>query len=1226
MDSVSMSATEPRQTPDETLPAHHSPNPPSSPHHRRHIRYATPETSDPPPPQFILEAALTSARHISAPPTPPPAMPSPSQHHQSSNPGFQPNTEGQDHDRMELYDESGDSDSDVEDDTPENEPENEPENAEMENLNPPPPPPEAEVMDTSPDHQPDPTHPELGRPQVSIVIQTNPETGESTALRVVTTPASAGGLDAAQLREQAVLAAASAHLPPGLDGNIQDGRVVAAERELAELRRNDQRDRARTRRLAREVDDVPEAVGEDSDDSNDEEEHPYWTNFKEDESSPDEQELKEIEKEIEFSALDYDHWEGAAHQPLNDPEYIPAESGRIDWTVYGVRGTSEKPNRETIMRSPSVFIDGYYWNIKYYPRGKDGTDHMSIYVECSPTPYEEAERQSSDSEASKVVPTADQEPIIIGENHQVVAAPPSAPPPHEDNGAPNVSEEDVDSTPTPPKEKEPDEQNSWGVAAQIGCIIYNPDEPRVYVFDKGSHRFYRDNPEYGWVRFNGEGPDTLPWEEIHKRRRLKRQALLQNDTLSFSVYVRTVDDDTNALWWSPPDDKPKWNSLAMTGIRAFECQEHQSSAMIAALSAWLHLVPVVDLIRTTHIPDPILEPETRMRPVIEELQDILDENPDVFSPADSALSLSNLVRRMNFYGAEVDRKMDAVIIWETLRRIINLEFSDLRTVEEANGLAGDNFREILLLKQPDLMDRDKSATKYQSWPGEFYLEIPDSEPHSVMETLIKASEGPAHFFRAWQSFAGQIQIPSGGPSIVQIELHRQTFDKVARKWKKLTHQIKIDEELTFKGADYSLYGIIVHSGGLESTDYYSVIRPGGPGTRWFKYADEASAKGVSILTTKQAIDAHEGSNTDTDGTAAVAYVVIYARTDILPRILCTPFHHDEAKSTNVDRAHVIPSAARDMIMRDIYAKHDIPVYIHYHKLFEGYTGRGISNPWFHHKGDHLPGHKHSFAASTKLRQVKRYLEDDVFRLVSDKISLELWPLDIRPSCMPNTYPQFLSFKDHSEDELRDMVRHSGGCRFWMALKTTDPITAAKFGLPGPSPAPERTERAQVVPRPNAGLSATSAAIEPARQAFGENPGDISNHDDTEMTEASIGAGRTSMANDTENVEPHTLVHPKEIYFFVKLFDAERQTLLGVNSHFVRRDAKISEEAKRLLKVDLSEEWDFYHERHLRIGRKDFVGEHETFEYRFGDSGGDGNIIIAQRRPPKEKYVPVPSRA
>lgn len=1218
MDPASMSGTEPLQPSDETLPAHHSPILPSPPHHRRHIRYATPETSDPPPPHFILEAALTSVRNISAPPSPPPAMASSGQQHQSSSPGFQLDTEGQDHDRMEMDDESDESDSGPDDHTPEHEPGD----AEMETA--PPPPTEAEVMDTSPDHQSDPRHPEFGRPHTSIVIQTNPETGESTALRVVTIPAPTSDLSTAQLREQAVLAAASVHLPPGLDGNTQDARVAAAERELAELRRSDQRDRARARRLAREVDDVPEGVGEDSDDSTDEEEHPYWTNLREDESSPDEQELKEIENQVEFSALDHDHWEEVAYQPLDDPEYVPAESGRITWTVDGVRGTPEKPNRENIMRSPSVFIDGYYWNIKYYPRGKDGTDHMSVYIECSPTPYEEAEHKASNATSSKAVPDADQTSIVVEENHHNAAAPGAAPPSLEDAHVPNISEEDADSTPTPPKERELEEQKSWGVAAQVSCIIYNPDEPRVYVHDKGCHRYYQDNPEYGWVRFNGEGPDTLPWDEIHKRRRLKRQALLRNDTLSFTVYIRTVDDDTKTLWWSPPDDKPGWNSLAMTGIRAFECQEYQSSAMIAALSAWLHLIPVVDLIRTTHIPDPVLEPETRMRPVLEELQDILNEDSDLFSPADSALPLSDLVRTLNFYGAEVDRKMDVVMIWETLRRIINFEFSDLRTVEDANGLANDQFREILLLKQPDLMDKDDSVTKYQSLGGEYHSEILDTEPQSVTETLIKASQGPANSFRVWQSFAGQLQIPSGSPSILQVELHRQDFDKVARKWKKLTHQIKIEEDLTFRGVDYSLYGIVVHEGGLESTEYYSVIRPEGPGTRWLRYADESNSKGVTVLTTKQAIDAHEGSGTNVDGTAAVAYVVLYARTDIIPHILCTPFHRNETQTTQFDHAQELPGAANDMITDNKDAEHDIPVYVHGHKLFEGYSGRGIFDPWFRDQtsGD-LPGHKHSFPASTTLRQVKKYLEEDVFGLVSDEISLELWPLDTRASCMPNAYPQLLSFKNHSEEELGDMIHHSGGCRFWMALKTTDPVTAAKFGLAGPSPAPERIEQAQSDSRANAGLSATRANIEPAGQASEEASGGDIGQGDTEMAEASTGTHETPLANDSEIVKPHTLGHPKEIYFFVKLFDAETQTLRGVNSHFARRDAKISDEAKRLLKVGLSEEWDLYHERHLKLGRKDLVGDHETFEYRFGDVGGDGSIFIAQRRPPKEKYALLP---
>ena len=331
-------------------------------------------------------------------------------------------------------------------------------------------------------------------------------------------------------------------------------------------------------------------------------------------------------------------------------------------------------------------------------------------------------------------------------------------------------------------------------------------------------------------------------------------------------------------------------------------------------------------------------------------------------------------------------------------------------------------------------------------------------------------------------------------------------------------------------------------------------------------------------------------------------------------MLCTPFHHDKMQSTNSDYAQELPGAGNDMILDDKDADYIIPIIVYNHKLFRGYSGRGIFNPWFHEKSE---GSIHKLSASRTLRQLKEYLEHQIYGLDPKYIILQLWPLDLRPSCTPNTYPQFLSFKDLSEVELGDMVHHTGSCRFWMTIKSTDPSTAEMSGLSGPSPAPEKIEQAGSLPTPRAGVSGTRAVIEPAGQASGEERDDVSDHGDTEMGEASLG---TQEMNDSENVVPHSLVHPKEIYFFVKLFDAEKQTLRGIDSHFVRRDANISKEVKGLLKVNVSEEWDIYHERHLRIGRKDLVGDHETFEYRFGDIGGDGNIFIAQRRPSKEKYV------
>ncbi len=97
---------------------------------------------------------------------------------------------------------------------------------------------------------------------------------------------------------------------------------------------------------------------------------------------------------------------------LEDPEYIPAEVGRIEWVVTGVRGTMSHPNKEALLKSPTVRIGELDWTIKFYPRGNQ-TDHVSVYLEASkpkpqaePTPSESAGASTSISNAATAVPSS----------------------------------------------------------------------------------------------------------------------------------------------------------------------------------------------------------------------------------------------------------------------------------------------------------------------------------------------------------------------------------------------------------------------------------------------------------------------------------------------------------------------------------------------------------------------------------------------------------------------------------------------------------------------------------------------------------------------------------------------------------------------------------------------------------------------------------------------------
>ncbi|EEP79894.1 predicted protein, partial [Uncinocarpus reesii 1704] len=119
-----------------------------------------------------------------------------------------------------------------------------------------------------------------------------------------------------------------------------------------------------------------------------EEEPADWADIVEDTSMPDENELKEIENaDADYSAYEYDYWESTFYRDPDDPEYRASEKARLTWKIKGVRGTKEKPNRATIMRSPAAYVGGHYWTIKFFPRG-NSVSSLSIYVECSAIPPE----------------------------------------------------------------------------------------------------------------------------------------------------------------------------------------------------------------------------------------------------------------------------------------------------------------------------------------------------------------------------------------------------------------------------------------------------------------------------------------------------------------------------------------------------------------------------------------------------------------------------------------------------------------------------------------------------------------------------------------------------------------------------------------------------------------------------------------------------------------------
>ncbi|KAI4114889.1 MAG: hypothetical protein LQ345_004416 [Seirophora villosa] len=974
--------------------------------------------------------------------------------------------------------------------------------------------------------------------------------------------------------------------------------------------------------------------------SSDEEERAYWAEFTEDMSGPDEQELSNIERAgDEVNALDHARWESKTYEALGDPEHVPLDSGRITWTVTPVNGTPGNPNREKVMRSPTVLIGGVYWNIKYYPRGNDGTENMSVYIECSSSPDGDADSdEDSDLGASSEPDNGGQASNAAPDTQAVpqtttITSEPST-------EAPQQASDVVSANTVVPRVR-------WEAAAQIGCVVYNPNEPRVNVFRRSSHRFNSKNPDWGWTRFHG------PWESIHLRQRNERQALLRNDTLVFTAYIRTVKDDTQSLWYHAPKQGAGWESYERIGVKSLAFGSSRDNAIIAAISSWLNLRPFVDFIRSMKIPDGLTEPHERSRPLFRALQKLLEYMFEKAEDTDRTAMIS-CVGWIDWYITETYPPRldmpDVVAVWESLRRILNFEASGMSNM----AAAPDCFQDVLLLRQPDpWADESPIRSSYQQDPDAAAHPQP-REPRSVQETIDLATSSSTPF-RPWQSFIGNSPESDELPAVLSVELHRQRYDKIARRWDKLVHRIELNDNITYTSpksgtrCDYTLFGLVVHSGALESQDFYSIIRPQGPRTRWIRYSGGNFHRGAACLTTAQAIAAHEGQENQVTGNAKVAYLVLYVRTNTIADILLPP-NFGELQKTNVQTSSPPDNADTEAC---------VPVRVYKSTLFDSYVGRGLPDLWdanpetcpasvrditvprsgkvedvLGHLDDDFMGAHQSLKADESLSSTWHYIETGLHvvrglpRLVplSSTAPLEgvivpenpcrLWLHNVvsqgpTANNEASTPTVIESATDVQQTQANDQDNADG---FADAVMTQEeqaelpPQTQPSIGHDDapdssgfPEPPSPTLQEDNAPPAAPSLLVPQEASLLPAASAVGEPEPDGA--EDAVMG----GTQEPPAATDPDQPGLRAQVLPR-IYVFVKIFDSQAQTLHAVCSDVVSLVCNVYAHIKRLLGSD--DTFDIYVERSRLLSENDRVRSTSTFE---DIRSPDGCILIAHRR-------------
>jgi hypothetical protein len=976
-------------------------------------------------------------------------------------------------------------------------------------------------------------------------------------------------------------------------------------------------------------------VRSDSDSSDDDDGLQPWHAIHEDTSSPDEIELKEIEASEEHSALNHEYWESNAFLPLEEPEFTAGQSGRIDWAIDAYNGTQEQPNRDVVMKSDIVTVGGHQWQIKFYPKGND-SDYLSVYLECLSVmdPKKKTDNTQSSDKSSKSDDMLEMEDKLQDEMDIAEQAP---------TESTCLSNSPVEAQHAPlPLLGSKTVPRRRCVAAQVSVVLYNPTEPRVHYSKTALHRFCGGSPDWGWTRFHG------PYYDIAHRMRGHRSALLRDDKLAFTGYIRIVDDETNCLWEHHSNEN-QWDSFAMTGLQSLVLGQNASAPggnMISAVASWLLFKPFREVLYNIKVADQKNEVVVRPKPLIVALQKVLYMLRTQVDPGAGPVALDDVLEALDWYGIS-DRldKIDVMEVWEVLRTKLEEEFSGTAQADVLKAMFGPK------------RDYTSETPLYRV-------------PVVGVKTMQAAVNSSSNFAVPGQSL----------PQLLTIELDRQAFDEKTRSYVKVLNKVTLDDRLMVDDTGYTLYGFVVHKQTLQSYVYQPIIRPEGPGSRWYSYSDSKEENQVRCLTKRQAVDEHEGKpgNEQVVGNDAVAYIAMYVRDDFAQAAFtCSPSSEDwevpewisnevqgksKARSSSTPPPMPPPPVETSLIEADTEVKVTalkpeeattmVDIQVLDSRIFDNHHGPGCFDAY----DLRLKAATSSYVHDMTLKSTAGCAEivgalAPLFPDVKDSRQVLFWFLD--PAIGSINRPKLLGtgktlysrgqYDCFTENQEWSLAQSPVSCRqMWVhiidfanlpeipVIKEEEPqpelLVPESLSVSEMQPEPSDAANEQTLTQPSleepasrmedtpmsepedapiipdASLSGTGTDVRPAIEDTESHDAAMIEVESAEVPDPPVvdvlvyeelsAPGDTEMGGTQNGLPPpppppvdlHTEPAqpspperartpeppPEEIYFFLKLWDAEKQTLESKGSHLVLSSARVDETVVKLLGIPMED--------------------------------------------------------
>ena len=429
---------------------------------------------------------------------------------------------------------------------------------------------------------------------------------------------------------------------------------------------------------------------------------------------------------------------------------------------------------------------------------------------------------------------------------------------------------------------------SWYACVQFTLVLWNKNDPSIYLSHSAQHRFTVEESDWGFTRFVEVRKMFQPsWED-------KGRPLVENEEVNVTAYLRIYKDPTGVLW----HNFLNYNSKKETGMVGLKNQGATCylNSLLQSLYFTNAFRKAVFQIPTEH------ETDTRSSSpyALQRLFFLLQDHGE-------AISTQELTAAFGWEAKDIFEQRDI----QELSRVLMDKMEEKLKGTEAEKILPDLFVGTMKTYISCINVNYESSRVEDFWDIQLNVSgnksLDDSfKDYVQVETMDGENKYQAEGFGLQDAKKGVIF--ESFPKVLHLQLKRFEYDINRGAMTKVNDRYEFPE--TFDAAPYlsetadksesylyDLHGVLVHSGDFNAGHYYAYLKPS-PDGPFYKFDDDR----VTRATIKEVLEENFGGDYtgQTNGIVPVrnpysrtlstkrsmsAYMLVYIRKSRLAEVL-----------------------------------------------------------------------------------------------------------------------------------------------------------------------------------------------------------------------------------------------------------------------------------------------------------------------------------------------------